>query len=137
MESAAARYAVKQNCDLNVVGELVPNLNYAIAVQKGNLQLTAVLSSAIMYLQETGKLDELADKWYGNGTCSPHTVPTNPLAIPFLLDVCYLLAVGVIFALVVAIIEGIVYCSRNSGGPGKKSDTMLSTLEEHKEDMDV
>jgi len=104
-------------------------------VRKNDTDLLNVLNAAILYLKEIGRIEHLVNKWYRNTTChEPRPVVVNVLSPYYWLDVLLVLAVGAILSLLVAIIEGIIHCARNANRGGKKSDTMLSTLEENKED---
>lgn len=73
MESTTIEYTVERNCDLSQVGSLLDQKGYGIATQQDS-PYRAVLSEAILTLQEKGVLHRLKDRWWkekksGNASC--------------------------------------------------------------------
>lgn len=73
MESTTIEYTVERNCDLSQVGSLLDQKGYGIATQQDS-PYRAVLSEAILTLQEKGVLHKLKDRWWkekkdGNTSC--------------------------------------------------------------------
>jgi ionotropic glutamate receptor len=73
MESTTIEYTVERNCDLSQVGSLLDQKGYGIATQQDS-PYRAVLSEAILTLQEKGVLHRLKDRWWkerkdGNTSC--------------------------------------------------------------------
>lgn len=73
MESTTIEYTVERNCDLSQVGSLLDQKGYGIATQQDS-PYRAVLSEAILTLQEKGILHKLKDRWWkekkdGNTSC--------------------------------------------------------------------
>lgn len=77
IDSAPAKYFVEKNPDLSILPEPFAVEEYAMAVKKGNSDLTAQLNSALDQLRENGILDEINQNWlvdeeYGK---HPYTSP--------------------------------------------------------------
>ena len=77
IDSAPAKYFVEKNPDLSILPEPFAVEEYAMAVKKGNSDLTAQLNSALDQLRENGTLDEINQNWlvdeeYGK---HPYTSP--------------------------------------------------------------
>ena len=72
MEGAAADFFKATKCELYSVGNLGDRF-YGLAFPKssqGELSKTPFVSKQILKLHESGKLEELKEKWFGdNGTC--------------------------------------------------------------------
>jgi ionotropic kainate glutamate receptor 2 len=62
MESSTIDYITGKNCDLVRVGGLLNENGYGIAGQK-NSPYISPLNEALLQLLETGKLQELYQKW--------------------------------------------------------------------------
>jgi ABC-type amino acid transport substrate-binding protein len=79
MESNTIEYVVERECDTTQIGGLLDSKGYGIALPPGSPYRTPI-SSAILRLQEAGKLHELKTKWWkikrGGGKCavSPHLI---------------------------------------------------------------
>ncbi|XP_013787893.1 glutamate receptor ionotropic, kainate 2-like [Limulus polyphemus] len=63
MESTSIEYRTERNCDLMQIGGLLDQKGYGIATPPGS-PFTNALSSAILNLQEEGKLHVLKSKWW-------------------------------------------------------------------------
>ncbi|GFQ98585.1 glutamate receptor ionotropic, kainate 2 [Trichonephila clavata] len=63
MESTTIEFIVERNCDLTQVGGLLDSKGYGIATPHGSPYRTH-MSSAILKLQENGKLHVLKDLWW-------------------------------------------------------------------------
>ena len=88
MESNSIQYQTERNCDLVQVGKLLDSKGYGIAFTPGNLNIEILddktsanigslyrvpISSAILQLQEAGRLHVLKNRWWkqkrGGGKC--------------------------------------------------------------------
>ncbi|KAF7274436.1 hypothetical protein GWI33_012907 [Rhynchophorus ferrugineus] len=73
MESTTIEYIVQRHCSLAQVGGLLDDKGYGIAMKKESPYRND-LSTAVIKLQETGKLTQLKIKWWkekrGGSTCS-------------------------------------------------------------------
>lgn len=63
IDSEPAKAFAKQNTDVVVLEEPFTDEEYAFAVKKGNTELTEQINSAIAELKESGKLQEIFDKY--------------------------------------------------------------------------
>ncbi|XP_066943694.1 glutamate receptor ionotropic, kainate 2-like isoform X2 [Macrobrachium rosenbergii] len=72
MESPSIEYVTERHCDLIQVGGLLNSRSYSIALPPGSPYRT-LINSALLKLQETGKLRDLKHKWWkverGGGAC--------------------------------------------------------------------
>jgi len=72
MESTTVEYIVERQCDLTQIGGLLDSKGYGIALPPNSPYRTPI-SSAILQLQEGGKLHMLKEKWWkqrkGGGKC--------------------------------------------------------------------
>merc|ERR1719433_2608481 len=72
MESTTVEYIVERQCDLTQIGGLLDSKGYGIALPPNSPYRTPI-SSAILQLQEGGKLHILKEKWWkqrkGGGKC--------------------------------------------------------------------
>ncbi|XP_071746528.1 glutamate receptor ionotropic, kainate 2 isoform X2 [Lepeophtheirus salmonis] len=72
MESTTVEYIVERKCDLTQIGGLLDSKGYGIALPP-NSPFRTPISSAILQLQEGGKLHMLKEKWWkqrkGGGKC--------------------------------------------------------------------
>merc|ERR1719367_652846 len=63
MESNSIQYQIERNCDLIQVGKLLDSKGYGIAFTPGSLYRVPI-SSAILQLQEAGRLHVLKNRWW-------------------------------------------------------------------------
>ena len=72
MESTTIEYVVERECDTTQIGGLLDSKGYGIALPPGSPYRTPI-SSAILKLQEAGRLHVLKTKWWrkerGGGQC--------------------------------------------------------------------
>lgn len=68
MESPSIEYIVQRDCDLVQVGGLLNSKNYGLAIAL-NSPLRKVLSQGILFLQESGVLVQIKDRWWSAGEC--------------------------------------------------------------------
>nr|CAD7431086.1 unnamed protein product [Timema monikensis] len=72
MESTSIEYFTERYCDLKQVNGLLDNKGYGIAMKK-NSPYRNLMTTAVLKLQESGKITELKDKWWkqerGGGAC--------------------------------------------------------------------
>lgn len=75
MESTSIEYVTQRQCDLQQVGGLLDDKGYGIAMPK-NSTYRDDFSTAVLKLQESGKLQKMKDKWWkekrGGGACEVH-----------------------------------------------------------------
>lgn len=72
MESPSIEYAIERDCELYQVGGLLNSKGYGLAVAKES-PYREPLSQGILYLQETGTLLTLKNKWWSaGGHCKDH-----------------------------------------------------------------
>lgn len=88
MESTSLEYVVERYCDLTQIGGLINAKGYGIAMRKSNFKiylnmwkklfvfiyfilldspLLSKFNEAVLNLQESGKLNELRNKWWMHG----------------------------------------------------------------------
>uniref|UniRef100_A0A061QLN3 Glutamate receptor 1 n=1 Tax=Cupiennius salei TaxID=6928 RepID=A0A061QLN3_CUPSA len=63
MESTSIEYVTERNCDLTRIGGNLDSKGYGIATPPGS-PYRSILSSGILYLQESQQLQILKDKWW-------------------------------------------------------------------------
>ncbi|UYV80329.1 hypothetical protein LAZ67_18002464, partial [Cordylochernes scorpioides] len=71
-EAAFIEYKMERECNLTRIGSQLDTKNYGIATKKGS-KYGPMLTSAILKLQENGKLHQLREKWWkqrGGGKCA-------------------------------------------------------------------
>ncbi|KAB0791738.1 hypothetical protein PPYR_03538 [Photinus pyralis] len=72
MESTSIEYSIERHCNLTQVGGALDEKGYGIAMKKDS-EYRHLLSTAILELQESGKLAQLKTKWWkekrGGGRC--------------------------------------------------------------------
>ncbi|GLV43975.1 Kainate-type ionotropic glutamate receptor subunit 1D [Carabus blaptoides fortunei] len=72
MESTGILYTTERYCNLSQVGGLLDNKGYGIAMRKDS-SYRGILSTAVLRLQESGRLAQLKNKWWkekkGGGKC--------------------------------------------------------------------
>ncbi|KAK8740228.1 hypothetical protein OTU49_003111, partial [Cherax quadricarinatus] len=82
MESSSIEYITERYCDLTQVGGPLDSKSYGIALPPGSPYRT-LLNSAVLKLQEIGRLHALKRKWWkekrGGGTCQAHPSRTPSL----------------------------------------------------------
>ena len=73
MESTTIEYVIERECDTTQIGGLLDSKDYGIALPPGSPYRTPI-SSAILQLQEAGRLHVLKNRWWkekrGGGVCS-------------------------------------------------------------------
>nr|XP_053638564.1 glutamate receptor ionotropic, kainate 2-like [Cherax quadricarinatus] len=112
MESSSIEYITERYCDLTQVGGPLDSKSYGIALPPGSPYRT-LLNSAVLKLQEIGKLHALKRKWWkekrGGGTCqddeSKSSSKANELGLNNVGGVFVVLLAGMGLASVVAVCE--------------------------------
>ena len=73
MESTTIEYVIERECDTTQIGGLLDSKGYGIALPPGSPYRTPI-SSAILMLQEAGRLHVLKSRWWkekrGGGQCA-------------------------------------------------------------------
>jgi len=65
IDSEPAKVFVKKNDDLKILDEKFEPEEYAIAIKKGNTELTTKINDALKALKENGTLDSIKANWIG------------------------------------------------------------------------
>ncbi|KAK8740227.1 hypothetical protein OTU49_003111, partial [Cherax quadricarinatus] len=112
MESSSIEYITERYCDLTQVGGPLDSKSYGIALPPGSPYRT-LLNSAVLKLQEIGRLHALKRKWWkekrGGGTCqddeSKSSSKANELGLNNVGGVFVVLLAGMGLASVVAVCE--------------------------------
>ncbi|KAK5650421.1 hypothetical protein RI129_001450 [Pyrocoelia pectoralis] len=108
MESTSIEYSIERHCNLTQVGGALDEKGYGIAMQKDS-EYRHLLSTAILELQESGKLAQLKTKWWkekrGGGRCEKRQPVATPLDLKNLGGVFFVLGVGAFLGIVCTFIE--------------------------------
>ncbi|XP_043218998.1 glutamate receptor ionotropic, kainate 2-like isoform X2 [Amphibalanus amphitrite] len=106
MESSGIEYVLERNCELTQVGGLLDHKSYGIALQPGS-PYTTVINSAILEIQEEGRLLELKNRWWKANTPCPddNKVNANELGIDNVGGVFVVLLGGMCVAVLIAFSE--------------------------------
>ena len=114
MESTTIEYTVERNCDLSQVGSLLDQKGYGIATQQDS-PYRALLSEAILTLQERGVLHKLKDRWWkekkdGNTSCEvkeqqKSSGTASELGLDHVGGVFVVLVFGAIISIVICLME--------------------------------
>lgn len=76
IDSEPAKVFVEKNEELTILDEKYDPEEYAIAIKKGNTELTTKINEALTALQENGTLDKIKSNWIGDGKGkTPYTTP--------------------------------------------------------------
>ena len=110
MESNSIQYQVERNCDLLQVGKLLDSKGYGIAFTPGSLYRVPI-SSAILQLQEAGRLHILKNRWWkqrrGGGKCDDTSKKSeaNELSVDSVGGVFVVLIGGMGVACLISVLE--------------------------------
>ncbi|KAJ1531866.1 hypothetical protein ONE63_000515 [Megalurothrips usitatus] len=112
MESTSVEYECQRKCELQMVGAQLDSKGYGIAMPR-NSPYRAVISGAVLKLQESGKLVQLKDHWWrkrdGGGSCEQESGPVesdaNKLTIGHVGGVFLVLTYGCVGAFFIAVGE--------------------------------
>nr|QRN45439.1 ionotropic glutamate receptor kainate 2-like isoform X3 [Carausius morosus] len=114
MESSSIDYIVERHCHLTRVGGLLDNKGYGIAMRKGT-PYRNLLTTAVLKLQESGKLTALVDKWWkqerGGGACKDKAASNSPdaLGLQNVGGVFLVLGSGTALAAILTVLELLVH----------------------------
>lgn len=113
-ESTSLEYAMKENCDLVIVGEQLNQYDYGIAVPKSS-SWKYFLDNAIIRLKSSGKLLTLKEKWWGSSDeeCVKGEISDSNVDLGQMWGFFIFIIVGGVLALVVAVVQYILQ-KRNS-----------------------
>lgn len=76
IDSEPAKVFVDKNDDLTILDEKYDPEEYAIAIKKGNTELTTKINEALTALQSNGTLDKIKSNWIGDDKGkTPYTTP--------------------------------------------------------------
>ncbi|XP_043241156.1 glutamate receptor ionotropic, kainate 2-like isoform X2 [Amphibalanus amphitrite] len=85
MESSTIEYNIERRCDLTMVGGLLDNKGYGIAVGKTSPVSASELTEVILKMQEDGRLQRLKTMWWKNkkdgGKCDEQVAKGNVAAL--------------------------------------------------------
>ncbi|KAK6641282.1 hypothetical protein RUM44_012991 [Polyplax serrata] len=110
MESTSIEYLAERNCDITQIGGLLDSKGYGIAMRKNSTYRNA-LSTAVLQLQETGRLAQMKRKWWkekrGGGACEDDEGggEASELDLDNVGGVFVVLVCGVVMACVVTVCE--------------------------------
>ncbi|KAL1491678.1 hypothetical protein ABEB36_012238 [Hypothenemus hampei] len=109
MESTGMEYQMERECGLRKIGGLLDSKSYGIGMPL-NADYRHKINSAVLKLQESGKLMQLKDKWWkkeqiGNPCKRNAEEQSTALALSNIGGVFIVLAVGVGLAYIIAIFE--------------------------------
>lgn len=134
MESTTIEYTVERNCDLSQVGSLLDQKGYGIATQQDS-PYRAVLSEAILTLQEKGELHKLKDIWWkekkdGNTSCEvkeqqKSSGTASELGLDHVGGVFVVLGAGALLAVIICLLE---FYWKHIKIPRGQRDNMLKEL---------
>lgn len=134
MESTTIEYTVERNCDLSQVGSLLDQKGYGIATQQDS-PYRAVLSEAILQLQEKGVLHRLKDRWWkekkdGNTSCEvkeqqKSSGTASELGLDHVGGVFVVLVIGALISVFICIME---YYWKHIKTPRQERQHMFVTL---------
>lgn len=111
MESTTIEYVVERECDTTQIGGLLDSKGYGIALPPGSPYRTPI-SSAILKLQEAGRLHVLKTRWWkekrGGGQCAKdedRVNKANELTLANVGGVFVVLLAGMGMACLIAVFE--------------------------------
>ncbi|XP_018570639.1 glutamate receptor ionotropic, kainate 1-like isoform X2 [Anoplophora glabripennis] len=112
MESTQIEYEIETKCDLKQVGSSLDTKSYGIAMPM-NSPYRSAINKAILKLQESGKLNDLKNKWWKekrkDPSCENFDVEEKSdsaeLALANVGGVFFVLGVGIAIAVMLAIFE--------------------------------
>ncbi|GJQ86667.1 hypothetical protein Trydic_g7852 [Trypoxylus dichotomus] len=119
MESVSIEYEVQRHCNLKQVGDLLDEKGYGIAMRK-NSSYRHKLSTAVLKLQENGKIADLKRKWWeerkGGGQCSgePESQEAKPLTLKNVGGVFWVTVGGIALATGLVFIEMCLHIVKES-----------------------
>ncbi|KAJ8921823.1 hypothetical protein NQ315_008455 [Exocentrus adspersus] len=119
MESSSIEYEIQRRCSLNQVNGLLDEKGYGIAMRK-NEPYRNSLSTGILMLQSSGKLDDIKRKWWqerrGGGRCVDEAseAEATPLNLKNVGGVFWVTVGGTILAFFMAILETLSYAYKKS-----------------------
>ncbi|XP_076270271.1 glutamate receptor ionotropic, kainate 2-like [Rhynchophorus ferrugineus] len=118
MESTGIEYEMERKCELRRIGTLLDSKSYGIGMPL-NADYRHSVNSAILQLQETGKLIELKEKWWKKereGEPCPRDTgdKSESLALSNVGGIFIVLGFGIALAFLIAILEFIWHTRRVS-----------------------
>ncbi|CAH1176214.1 unnamed protein product [Phaedon cochleariae] len=119
MEDTSIEYETQRKCDLNQVGGKLDEKGYGIAMRR-NSSYRHSLSTAILILQNSGKIGDIKRKWWeerkGGGQCyaDSESADATPLNLSGVEGVFWVTIGGTIVAIFMAILETLLQITRKS-----------------------
>ncbi|KFM83024.1 Glutamate receptor, ionotropic kainate 2, partial [Stegodyphus mimosarum] len=106
MESTSIQYETERSCDLTQVGGELDSKGYGIATRPGS-PYRGLLSSGILWLQETQQLQIMRDKWWKTSThCADDAISTSAeMGIRNVGGVFMVLGIGSCLGVVIVVME--------------------------------
>ncbi|XP_074644362.1 glutamate receptor ionotropic, kainate 2-like [Tubulanus polymorphus] len=120
LESTTNEYFTERNCDLFQIGSRLDSKGYGVGTRRGS-PYRDVISDSILKLQEQERLAELYEKWWreseGAGMCDEQTeTDANELGILNVAGVFFVLFIGTLVAIVIALFEFVWHHRRSKKG---------------------
>ncbi|XP_018324825.1 glutamate receptor ionotropic, kainate 2-like [Agrilus planipennis] len=117
MESTSIEYEIQRHCNLSQVGGKLDEKGYGIAMRK-NSSYRHILSTAVLKLQESGKITELKRKWWeergAQCTGEEASQEAPPLDLVNVSGIFWVTVAGTVLAFVFVCIEMVLYVFRVS-----------------------
>nr|APC94353.1 ionotropic receptor 8 [Pyrrhalta aenescens] len=119
MEDKSIEYEIQRKCDLHQVGDKLDEKGYGIAMRKNSTYRNS-LSTAILLMQNSGKIDEFKRKWWeerkGGGQCpsDAENGDATPLNLKGVEGVFWVTIGGTILSFFLAMFETTLYCLKKS-----------------------
>ncbi|KAG5882511.1 hypothetical protein JTB14_033312 [Gonioctena quinquepunctata] len=119
MEDQSIAYETQRKCLLNQVGGKLDEKGYGMAMRK-NSSYRNSLSTGILKLQNSGKIEEIRKKWWeerrGGGHCTPdgESSDATPLNLKGVEGVFWVTIAGTIIAFVMAVMESMLQTLRRA-----------------------
>lgn len=96
------------SCKLTTVGELFGRSGYGIGMPKGS-SWSNNISLAILYMHESGRMEEFNSKWIDVGKCGPENRQPATLGLKHMLGVFIMVAAGIGAGIVIVVLEVLYY----------------------------
>lgn len=132
MESTSIEYEVQRHCNLNQIGGMLDEKGYGIAMRK-NSSYRNILSTAVLKLQESGKVAALKRKWWeerrGGGQCVEGSDggEATPLNLKNVGGVFWVTVGGVATACILVFVEMLLHVAKETI---KRNGTFMEELKQ-------
>ncbi|XP_017769340.1 PREDICTED: glutamate receptor ionotropic, kainate 2-like [Nicrophorus vespilloides] len=132
MESTSIEYEIQRHCSLTQIGGLLDEKGYGIAMRKDS-PYRNILSTAVLKLQESGKIADLKRKWWeerrGGGQCTGEadSQEAKPLNLKNVGGVFWVTVGGTVMACFMVFLEMVLHVAKESI---KRKATFLEEFKE-------